>query len=340
MAAPYTLLGRAGSGGSADVHRARRNSDGALVALKIAHGPGGSPPLAREALHAALALSPRLPELLDLGWGFVDRDARDAFTPCAPHSARLDARPFLALRWIEGAPLSHAPQIDRARLALAVARDVGEALADLHALGLAHGDIKPDNLLLDVHGAVHVLDLGLACPAHLATPEGATLRYLALRDRDLGDARARDLLALGLVLAELCDPAVAAAPDPLDAARLARLPAPIDALCAALLSPSPAARPSAGWVAEIAGPARDRADRDARLVRASYLRLRRDDLAAAPTVSGEVAPWLAGAIDHATRARALGGPAPHAPPSSPLGPLALDQRARWLTALVGSPAAA
>jgi serine/threonine protein kinase len=34
-------------------------------------------------------------------------------------------------------------------LALIVARDLGRALADLHAAGLAHGDIKPQNVLYD-----------------------------------------------------------------------------------------------------------------------------------------------------------------------------------------------
>jgi transcriptional regulator with GAF, ATPase, and Fis domain len=339
LAGRYVLLGRAGAGGSAEVHRARRESDGALVALKVAREAGGSLPLSREALHAALTLSPRLPELIDLGWGVLDGER---FTPCSTHAPPPEARAFLALRWIEGAPLDRAPRAERDALALAVARDVGEALADLHALGLAHGDIKPENLLLDAQGKVHVLDLGLAGAAHSATPEGATLRYLALRDRELGDARARDLLALGLVLAELADPAVVTAADPLAAARRATLPAPLDALCAALLSPSPGARPSAAWVAEMAGagPARDRAERDARLVRASYLRLRRHELGSTTALTGAVAPWLALAVEQAARARTLAGPAADALASPPLGPLSLEQRARWLTALVGSPAAA
>jgi hypothetical protein len=38
-----------------------------VVALKIERGAGAREALAREAVHAALALSPRLPELVDVG---------------------------------------------------------------------------------------------------------------------------------------------------------------------------------------------------------------------------------------------------------------------------------
>ncbi|MFO0762451.1 MAG: hypothetical protein U0359_38790 [Byssovorax sp.] len=192
MASSFALLDRAGTGASAEVFRARREADGALVALKVGHAPGGSAPLAREALEAALALSPRLPELIDLGFCAV---AGGSARRVDPSASRPDARPFLALRWIEGTPLSAWRGEDRVSLAAAVARDAGEALADLHMLGIAHGDLKPDNLLVGADGSAHVLDLGLACPVFRVTPEGATLRYLALTDGDLGDARARSARA-------------------------------------------------------------------------------------------------------------------------------------------------
>jgi serine/threonine-protein kinase PknK len=221
---------------------------------------------------------------------------------------------------------------------------VGEALADLHGIGTAHGDVKPDNLLLGVEGGVHLLDLGLAGPAHALAVEGATLRYLARGDADLGDARARDLLALGVVLAEIVDPEVAAAADPIAAARAARLPTPIAALCAALLAPSPGARPSAAWVADLAGRgARGEggAERDARRVRASYLRVRRAEIEGLGAVEGDVAPWLAEAIAWTRRARALRTDAGATGTlGERVGPLTMSGLGRWLTALVGSPAAA
>ncbi|APR78113.1 Response regulator of zinc sigma-54-dependent two-component system [Minicystis rosea] len=294
------------------------------VALKIARGAEHAALLAREATQAALALSPRLPELLDVG--------------------RLpDGRAFIALRWMEGAALDpRRVSGDRKALALRVAAGIGEALADLHGVGLAHGDVKPDNILLDAHGDVRLLDLGLAGPAHAGAVTGATLRYLARGDADLGDARARDLLALGVVIAEIADEGVAQAADAIAAARAAMLPAPLGAICSALLAPSPGARPSAAWVSEMAGGAAralDRADRDARAVRAAYLRVRRADIEGGGAVHAAAAPWLAEAMAWAKRARALASVGDDAT-GSEIGPMDADQIARWLTALAGSAAAA
>ena len=81
------------------------------------------------------------------------------------------------------------------------------------------------------------------------------------------------------------------------------------------------------------------AERAARSVRAAYLRVRRAEIERLGEVTGDVAPWLGEAIAWARRARALVGAFPEDARSS-LGPLAPEERGRWLTALVGSPAAA
>ncbi|WP_437602729.1 sigma 54-interacting transcriptional regulator [Sorangium sp. So ce590] len=393
LAERFRLLDVAGSGGSAEVWRAVDQERGGVVALKIERRDRGASgeeraaalrALAREALHAALALSPRLPELVDVGW----LSARDgvARVEGAPGEER---RAFVAMRWIEGRAVAEAvrelPPGERAALALAVARDAGEALGDLHGIGLAHGDLKPENLILTPEGRIGMIDLGLACSIHETAVEGATLRYLARRDAELGDARARDLLALGTLLAEIALPGVEAADDPIGAARAAVAAGSaagptLDAICRALLSPCPAARPSSAWVTESAraalagaqpardpsagraarradddpgapGAARDRQDRDARRVRAAYLRLRRHELETATGVRDDVASWLADAFAVVQRARALSGAEPGAGDGAAragsrqgeaawLGRLGPDRVARWLTALVGTSAAA
>ncbi|WP_437514491.1 sigma 54-interacting transcriptional regulator [Sorangium sp. So ce1099] len=386
MADRFRLLELAGSGGSAEVWKAADQERGGLVALKIERRDRGASreqraavrrALAREALHAALALSPRLPELVDVGW--LSARAGAARVEGAPGE---EGRAFVAMRWMEGRAVAEAvrgvPPGERAALALAVARDAGEALGDLHGIGLAHGDLKPENLILTPEGRIGMIDLGLACSIHEASVEGATLRYVARADAELGDARARDLLALGTLLAEIAFPGVAAAADPIGAARAAvatesAAGAPVDAICRALLSPSPAARPSSAWVTESAraaltgaqqardpsagrragapGAERDRQDRDARRVRAAYLRLRRHELETALGVRDDVASWLADAFVVVQRARALAGAEVGAgdgtaragsPPGEAqrLGRLGPDRVARWLTALVGTSAAA
>jgi transcriptional regulator with GAF, ATPase, and Fis domain len=343
--AGYEILELAGAGGSGLVYRARRRSSGDLVALKLARDGGGSPPLAREATYAALALSPRLPELVDVGWALVTDASARVVDPAESQAAA----PFVALRWVPGAPLAAGAGKGHVEVALGAARDVGDALADLHEMGVAHGDVKPANLIVS-GGIVRVIDLGLAGPLHATTVEGATLRYLDRGASALGDARARDLVALGAVLAELCDPAVAGADDPIAAARARRLPGAIGAICAALLAPSPGARPSARWVAATARAALraggadegdpQRAVSDARRVRAAYLKLRREELDHAIGARDDAAPWLAEAAAQAARARSIAARGAGDPGREILAPLPPDQRARWLTALVGSAAAA
>jgi serine/threonine-protein kinase PknK len=365
----YRLLDLAGLGGAGEVWRAIRTRDGALVALKLARTESlphaGSEPLAREATHAGLALAPRLPELLDVGFARVE----GASVRPVDEPGGSATRAFLAQRWIDGAALApralaREPSEVRVALALAVARDAGEALADLHGIGVAHGDIKPENLIVTASSAVHVIDLGLAGPVYAPAVRGGTLRYLARGDADLGDARARDLLALGVVLAEIARPDVAAAADPITAARAAVIEASarcaesaaalrVDAITTALLAPNPGARPSALWAAETARAAlraagtRDadeRGERDARQVRATYLRLRLGELDAAASAHDDAAPWLAEAIRCAGRAREIASPLGSRHEAGPLGaclpPLSPEQRARWLTALVGSSATA
>jgi len=68
----FELLGRAGAGSFAEVWKARDLESGALVALKIGRDERSRKWLAREAAHASLALSPFLPELVDVGWLRVD----------------------------------------------------------------------------------------------------------------------------------------------------------------------------------------------------------------------------------------------------------------------------
>ncbi|WP_437593162.1 sigma 54-interacting transcriptional regulator [Sorangium sp. So ce1000] len=390
LAERFRLLDIAGSGGSAEVWKAVDRERGGVVALKIEQRERGASAaqrasarraLAREALHAALALSPRLPELVDVGWL-----AAPPGVARATGAGGDEGRAFVAMRWIEGRAVADALRGlspgERAALALAAARDAGEALADLHGIGLAHGDLKPENLILTPEGRIAVIDLGLACSIHETSVDGATLRYIARGDAELGDARARDLLALGTLLAEIAFPSVADADDPIGAARAAvaaesAAGPPLAAICRALLSPSPAARPSSAWVTESAraalagaqharypfaaspaaraaeapGAERDRQDRDARRVRAAYLRLRRHELETALGVRDEVVPWLADAFAVVQRVRALSGASLRAgdgatragPPLSDaqwLGRLGPDRVARWLTALAGTSAAA
>ena len=89
-------------------------------------------------------------------------------------------------------------------LSLVVAAGVARALGALHAQGLVHGDVKPDNVVVDLeHAGCKLIDLGLAAtPSQAGAPAG-TLGYIAPEAWRGERGPASDLYALGVTLHEL-----------------------------------------------------------------------------------------------------------------------------------------
>ena len=252
------------------------------VVIKLGRDLGQRPRFADEAERLCLVDSPWVAPLLDVG----------ALTQEATVLGERFERgvPFLVFPWEEGETLAQrgaaAAPAERRTLALMGARDCGAALADLHGVGSAHGDIKPQNIVLTPTGA-RLIDFGLAGDASAETASGGTRRYLApevLLSGATGDGRRRDLFALGVVLAELLVTQSSSVEQ-----LLARLPEaePLADVVRALLQAAPGARPSAAWVAKRAQAA-DAAtfsaslDHGARAVSRAYRFARRRELVAGP----------------------------------------------------------
>jgi WD40 repeat protein/HEAT repeat protein len=71
---------------------------------------------------------------------------------------------YIASAFVRGRTLEAVTEEGRldARRAAGIVRDLAEALAYAHSLGVVHRDVKPSNVLLDEQGQPHLMDFGLA----------------------------------------------------------------------------------------------------------------------------------------------------------------------------------
>jgi len=188
------------------------------------------------------------------------RRAHRRWAPAFLDHGTTGGRDYFVTEWVEGVPLHEAwKRGERETLACTVAHAVGRALAELHDLGVRHGDVKPANILVHPtapsadspagRGAT-LIDVSLAAPLN-HTLTGATPRYVA-PSPFLGPFS--DAWALGIVLLEILDPGARAVEDP--ASLLARVNAreqrhsEVHEWVRALLGPRGGGRPSMRWLAD------------------------------------------------------------------------------------------
>jgi eukaryotic-like serine/threonine-protein kinase len=146
---PYQVLALIGTGGMGEVYRARDERLGRLVAIKLlpwhlARDPDRRARLEKEARTLAALNHPHIGAI----YGLEDADG------C----------PALVLELVEGETL--AEHVAKGPLplaqALAIARQIADALEAAHSKGIIHRDLKPANVKVTSNGVVKVLDFGLA----------------------------------------------------------------------------------------------------------------------------------------------------------------------------------
>lgn len=122
-----------------------------------------------------------------------------------------DGKPFLALEWIDGQPLSHMiaeGALNQADV-LEIIGQVTLGLCAIHEKGILHRDLKPDNLMVNRSGdqwVAKIADFGLAGQRSEGSKEFVgTLSYVSPEQAGLVDwpveAQA-DLYSLGIILYE------------------------------------------------------------------------------------------------------------------------------------------
>ncbi|MCS6799090.1 MAG: protein kinase [Myxococcota bacterium] len=211
----YAIEARVGAGAFAEVYRARDTEvTGHVVAVKLLHQPAVGEQARAEALRElhliASVFHPSIVQFKDHGW--------------------YEDRLWFVMPWYEGETLQR--RIDRAPLGRAEARRIFEplarALAAMHAVGLRHQDVKPDNIFLArIAGFGHdgeepvlpvLLDLGVAAreaelvvagtPTYFAPEVAAQFAHVEPeRLRPIGPAA--DVFALALSLRNALEPETA-----------------------------------------------------------------------------------------------------------------------------------
>ncbi|HXM37802.1 MAG TPA: serine/threonine-protein kinase [Gemmatimonadales bacterium] len=194
--AGYRLLERVGEGGTAEVYRAVHAERGACAFKVLRQRLRGDPTVVqrflREAGYGSRVVHPGVVRTYDYG--------------------EADGLHYLALEWADGESLAdflhrNAPLAPAD--AVALVRQLANALAAAHQAGIIHRDLKPENIMYDPAArSVKLLDFGIARDAELPPEERltrtgffvGTLQYVAPEalSGELVDGRA-DIYSLATI---------------------------------------------------------------------------------------------------------------------------------------------
>ena len=189
----YQILSSLGEGGFGEVYEAWDNKLLRSVAIKRLKNAQGAHSVLREARLAASLQHAAFVKIYAL------EDDADSSS--------------IVMELVRGQTIKQllADARPSAQQALAMVRQVAEAMREAHDSGLIHGDLKPSNLMVEPAGTVRILDFGLATQDDAqattslqnADPQG-TIAYMA-PERLLGGALRpqSDIYALGVILYEL-----------------------------------------------------------------------------------------------------------------------------------------
>ena len=199
LTAEHTVLGPLGSGGRGMVWRTRRLSDRTEWAVKVLHrtDPAGIARMKAEyrtlarADHPAVVTPERLWASSDSAWFCMQHIEQGTPLPRWANRARLRDR------WTEDGLARVRPLL----------RQLVEGIVAIHRTGVVHRDIKPDNILVDAHEQIFLLDLDLAAPPTDTAIAGRILGTPGYRAPELSlglpVGTAADWYGLGAVLYEL-----------------------------------------------------------------------------------------------------------------------------------------
>jgi serine/threonine-protein kinase len=186
----YNILERVGAGGLGEIYRARDTRRGRTVAIQVVSSAIAGDPTERERLL---------------------RDARAAAALSHPNIAALyeigedQGQLFLVCEFVPGEPLKSviAGRPVNPRHALDLAIQMADALADAHAVDIAHRCLNSESIVVTPKGNAKILDFGLAewtSPGRGPDAQAYLSPEQAIGERS--DTRT-DIFSLGIILFEM-----------------------------------------------------------------------------------------------------------------------------------------
>jgi len=205
--AHYRIIKKLGAGGMGEVYLALDTKLDRKVAIKVIRADS----IAEEHLKKRLLREAQAAAKLDHP------------NICAVYEVNeAGSLTFIVMQYIEGETLAESMSREPLSLstALAIVEQAAEGLAEAHAHGIVHRDIKPHNIMLTQRGQLKILDFGLAKQMLSSDPvdnEASTAQLLSTPGHVLGTmpymspeqvqgeplAPSSDIFSLGIVLYEM-----------------------------------------------------------------------------------------------------------------------------------------
>jgi len=190
----YTVLGETGRGGMGTVYRVHDHEADEIIAVKILHSDIATDQKMIDRFRTELKLSRRVTHK----------------NVCRIYDInRSGDLTYISMEFVAGESLRRVLTRLRAlsiRKGVELIRQICGGLLEAHAQGIIHGDLKPENIMLDETGDVKIMDFGIArvastttttalsgTPAYMS-PEQAEGRPIDMRS---------DIYSLGLLMYEV-----------------------------------------------------------------------------------------------------------------------------------------